>query len=93
MAQPTGMDLPFDLERLLEDGVAEILRHEDSARFLTWLRQNLIRYMEPDFMLSVPPDARDSLAITLGQNASLGKPQDAHALIVLLDELARSLSR
>lgn len=51
---------------------------------------NLVRLMGQDGGLGVTPHG---LAITLGQNASLGQPQDVHALIVLLDELARTLSR
>ena len=43
-SEPDEYPVPFNVERLVTDAVAEALKHEDANRFLVWLRTHIEDY-------------------------------------------------
>ena len=58
----------IDLERFMRDAVAEILRHEDSSRFMDWARRAFPDYLGQDFQLDhTNAMVQDQLATVLAR--------------------------
>jgi tetratricopeptide (TPR) repeat protein len=58
----------IDTERFMRDAITEILRHEDSSRFMDWTRRAIQDYLDQDSELAqIEAQTRDQLATVLAR--------------------------
>jgi len=59
-------EIPFDLERLLPDAIAQALSDEDPYSLIRWLKNKLPEYADPAIKQEIPLDMYQPLAAHLG---------------------------
>lgn len=67
MAAANDQETAIDTAALLADAVIEILDHQDSSRFIDWMRVHLASYLDPAVFGGLPARTMEVLAVNLGR--------------------------